>query len=298
MSTGLCALIGTQSVAWGEEAAAASDTDSTQVDKSQYTLFNPVPADALRGMDTDRPNITNTPHTIDAGHVQVETGFYDDTHFHNRSNGNNSVTDTLTFGHINARLGLTDNFEINATIDGYTRSKTTDYVAKQTTRANGFGDTTIGGKLNFWGDEGSDDAWATGFALQPQIKLPTTAQSGVGNNHVEWSLGAPFVINLVDGFHLGLETAASQERNSSNNGYVAGWQNSASVDRVIFGNFDIYLEYAMHVTTESHVQPNQSIDVGFTYPLTDNIVIDTGAIIGINRATPAIEWTSGASFRF
>jgi hypothetical protein len=292
---GFCALLGAPS-AWADEAPAAGDGDNN-VDKSQYTLFNPVPADALRGMDTDRPNITNTPHTIDAGHVQVETGFYDDTHFHNRTQGGNSVADTLTFGAINTRLGLTNNFEINAAISSYTRAKNTDYVASQTTRADGFGDTVIGGKLNLWGNEGSDDAWASGFALQPQIKLPT-AQSGLGNNHVEWSLDAPLLVNLVGGFHLGIETSASQERNSANTGYVAGWQNSVSVDRVILGAVDVYLEYAMHATTESHVQPQQSIDVGFTYPVTDNIEIDTGVFIGVNRATPAIEWTSGASFRF
>ena len=28
-------------------------------------------------MDTDRPNITNTPHTIDAGHLQIEAGAAD-----------------------------------------------------------------------------------------------------------------------------------------------------------------------------------------------------------------------------
>jgi hypothetical protein len=36
-------------------------------DRSQYTLFNPTPDGQLRDMDTDRPNITNTPHTIDVG---------------------------------------------------------------------------------------------------------------------------------------------------------------------------------------------------------------------------------------
>ena len=40
---------------------ARANSDSAPFDKSQYDLFNPVPDDALRGMDTDRPNITNTP---------------------------------------------------------------------------------------------------------------------------------------------------------------------------------------------------------------------------------------------
>jgi len=67
---------------------------------------------------------------------------------------------------------------------------------------------------------------------------------------------------------------------------------------VIFGAVDVYLEYAMHVTTEAHTQPQQSIDIGFTYPIADNIAIDSGVFIGTNKATPGIEWTSGISFRF
>lgn len=290
------AMVAALPLLWSPLLAWADNGDQA-ADKSQYNLFNPTPDDAMRGMDTDRPNITNTPHTIDAGHVQIETGLYDWSHFHDRTHGNDVVTDALTFGHINARLGVTNNFEVNATIDSYNRIKSTDNIAGQTTRFSGFGDTVIGGKLNLWGNEGGDDPWASGFALQPQVKLPT-AQTGIGNNHVEWTMDAPFLINLVDGFHFGLETSLGQERNTANNGYVVGWQNSASVDHVIFGVLDVYLEYAMHVTTENDAQPQQSIDVGFTYPVTDNLEIDSGVFIGANKATPGFEWTSGVSFRF
>lgn len=283
-------LLSAPSLAW-------ADSDSPAVDKSPYDLFHPVPDDALRGMDTDRPNITNTPHTIDAGHVQIETGLYDASHFHDRTHGGDTVTDTLTLGHINARLGVTNRLEINATIDSYNRVKSTDNPAGQTTRFSGFGDTIIGGKLNLWGNEGGDDPWTSGFALQPQVELPT-AQSGIGNNHVEWTVGAPFLINLPEGFHLGLETALGQERNAANSGYAVGWQNSASVDHVIFGAVDVYLEYAVHATTEKSTQPQQSVDIGVTYPITDSLAIDSGVFIGANKATPGIEWTSGVSFRF
>ena len=276
---------------------ARAESDDPPLDKSRYDLFHPVPQDALRGMDTDRPNLTNTPHTIDAGHLQIETGLYDASHFHDRTHGGDVVTDTLSLGRINARLGLTDRFEINAAIDSYNRVTSIDNLAGQTTKLRGFGDTVIGGKINLWGNEGGDDAWTSGFALQPQMKLPT-AQTGIGNNHVEWTVGAPFVVNLVGGFHLGLETALGQERNTSNSHSVVGWQNSASLDHVIFGAVDVYLEYAMHVTAERGTQPQQSVDIGFTYPVTDNLAIDSGVFIGVNKATPRIEWTSGISFRF
>ena len=41
-------------------------------DKSQYTLFNPAPANCLREFDPDRPDVTDSPFTVDAGHIQFE----------------------------------------------------------------------------------------------------------------------------------------------------------------------------------------------------------------------------------
>ena len=50
---------------WNAEAVGA--------DKSQYWLFNPTPDSLLREMTTDRPDLTESPFTVDAGHVQFET---------------------------------------------------------------------------------------------------------------------------------------------------------------------------------------------------------------------------------
>jgi len=40
--------------------------------KTKYNLFHPVPKEQLRDMETDRPDITESPITTDAGHIQVE----------------------------------------------------------------------------------------------------------------------------------------------------------------------------------------------------------------------------------
>ena len=47
-------------------AAQASDQN-----KSQYTLFNPTPDRLLRDLTTDRPDTTECPFTVDAGHDRV-----------------------------------------------------------------------------------------------------------------------------------------------------------------------------------------------------------------------------------
>ena len=261
------------------------------------TLFNPVPADALRGMDTDRPNVTNTPHTIDAGHLQIETGLFDYTHAHDAAGGSDDSTDTLALGHFNFRLGVLDALEINAGIDARDFFWNRDRVAAQSTRASGLGDLVVGGKLNLWGNDGSDAPWATALAVQPQIKIPT-ARAPIGNRHSEYFFGVPFLVNLVADFHLGLQTIVSRERNLANTGYATGWRSSASVDHILFGQLDAYLEYAAHVTTEHGAPAQQTIDIGATYPLNDNLVLDTGVAFGATKAAPAFEWTAGFSVRF
>ncbi|HEY1981609.1 MAG TPA: transporter [Xanthobacteraceae bacterium] len=176
--------------------ADAGGPNEPASDVPGHTLFNPTPDDQMRQMATDRPNVTNTPQTIDAGHLQVELGLFD---FARSQTSPTSTPRSLVFGHTNFRLGILDNLEVNAAIDSYDVFWNTQDASGRTQRQSGLGDMTIGGTLNFWGDDGSDDAWATALAVQPQLKLPT-AQSGLGNGHPEFSISLPFTVNLPADF--------------------------------------------------------------------------------------------------
>jgi hypothetical protein len=280
-------------------SAPSSQPAATQPapDKSGYNICHPTPADLLRPMDLDRPNITNTPHTIDAGHVQVETGLADFAHLYDRSAAVNTRSDAWSLGQFNARVGILDNLEFNAIVTAYDFLDSHDFSTGQTTRANGFGDTVVGGKFNFWGNEMGDTLWANSLGIQPQVKLPTAGQN-LGNGHAEGQLNVPFLMNLPAGVHLGLMTAPALERNTSNTGYSAGWINSICVDRVFWERYDFFAEYASNVTDQPHRQAQGSVDLGVIYSLSPNVSLDTAVNIGTNRATPAVEWAAGISFRF
>jgi hypothetical protein len=181
-------------------------------------------------------------------------------------------------------------------IDTYEVDGAHDFSSRTTFRARGFGDTVVGGKLNLWGNEGGDEPGYTALAIQPQFKLPT-ARDGIGNGRFEFSIEAPFLANLPTGIHLGLQAGISQQRNSTNTAYVTGFPASVSLDRVVFANIDVYLEFACDLTTEKHVTAPQTIDMGATYPLTKNIVLDAGINIGLNRASNNFEVLTGISFR-
>ncbi len=266
-------------------------------DKWAYTLWNPTPSDLMRDMDTDRPNKTNTPHTVDAGHFQLETGLVDYLYFRDHSNGADASTKTWDVGQLNLRLGVLNNLEVNAGVTSYVFQRFHDNFTGQTTRQNGLGDTIVGGKLNLWGNDGADGAWATALGIQPQVKLPT-ARRDLGTGHTEVVVGVPFSLNLPGDVHLGLQTTPGWVRNADNTGYVTGWQNAISVDRVFFTQWDVYAEYWSQVTTERHREGQGTVDLGMIYQMTRSLSWDTGVNLGINKGSPTFEWTVGVSVRY
>jgi hypothetical protein len=44
---------------------------ASQADKSGSTLLNPTPRSLMRNFSTDRPDVTESPYTVDAGHFQA-----------------------------------------------------------------------------------------------------------------------------------------------------------------------------------------------------------------------------------
>ena len=56
-------------------------------DKSTYNLFNPTPRELMREMSTDRPDQTESPYTVDAGHFQMEMDFVKATFDRDKSGG-------------------------------------------------------------------------------------------------------------------------------------------------------------------------------------------------------------------
>ena len=45
-------------------------------DKAKYHLLNPTPREQMREMSTDRPDKTESPYTVDAGHFQIESDLF------------------------------------------------------------------------------------------------------------------------------------------------------------------------------------------------------------------------------
>jgi hypothetical protein len=74
-------------------------------------LFKPTPANCMREFDTDRPDFTDSPITVDAGHVQLEADLFNYTQ--SRPDSDGTVTEKFLFGSTNIRVGITNDFEMD-----------------------------------------------------------------------------------------------------------------------------------------------------------------------------------------
>ena len=83
-----------------------------KLDKNQYWLLNPVPADQMRSFNTDRPTKANVPYTVDAGHFQYETDLVNFTH----QMVGSVHTNTILAPNPTFKVGVTNNADLEVNV--------------------------------------------------------------------------------------------------------------------------------------------------------------------------------------
>lgn len=279
-----------------QQREAATNAEGTPVrtgiDKSGYTLFNPTPDDQLRPFSTDRPGKTHSSLTVDAGHFQLESDFWNYTW--DRFTRDRTTTRAYSVANPFLKLGVTNWAEIEVQIPSYNSLSVRGRDGTGNLRARGFGDLMIGGKINLFGNDGGDRA----LALYPLIKIPTAAR-GLGNNMVEYTLNVPYTIALPNKFSLTLEPAVGLLRNLNKQGYHADYQLLANLNRPIIGEtVTAALEIAAEYTTDHNIKRRYTIDPSLQWLVTPALQLDVGAYIGLNKNAPDYNPYVGISFRY
>src|SRR5436309_3199384 len=84
--------------------AAPAASQTPPADKSPFSLFNPTPRTLMREMQTDRPDQTESPYTVDAGHFQLEADFDNYTYDRRLPRTPNTHYQNLTLADVNLKL--------------------------------------------------------------------------------------------------------------------------------------------------------------------------------------------------
>ena len=270
-------------------AVNAAGTDAGTADKSQYTLFNPTPRALMREMSTDRPDLTESAFTVDAGHFQIEMDAVNYAYNHDSS----IKTETLSIGVMNLKAGLCNRADVQLILEPYTWVRIRDGGAGTTERHRGFGDITTRVKVNLWGN----DSGPTALAVLPFVKFPSN-QNDLGNDAVEGGLIVPFAAELPAGWGMGATTVMGYLEDGDGSGHHPEFINTITFGHDIAGNLAGYAEFFSLVSTDDDAPWIGSVDLGLTYGLTEDIQLDAGINIGVTSAADDFNPFLGISWRF
>lgn len=275
----------------GKTPAAAED--ASPKDKSGYTLFNPTPVALMRELSADRPDKTDSPFTVDAGHFQIEMDFANLTY--DRPNTDRGAVKSVAWeaAPLNLKVGLLNNVDLQLILTPGQWERTDDHAAGSSLRQAGFDGITPRLKINLLGNDGGFFA----LGLIPFVKLPMSS-GHLDNGSVEGGLGIPFSLD-IPGWDVGFQTTVHFDRDDAGSGYHTGFDNSVSIGHPIIGKWlSASVEFYSSVSTERGAGWVGTVDTWLTYQASENVRIDGGVYIGVTPAADDWHPFVGITWRF
>ena len=274
-------------------AISAHGGAGIQPDKSGFNLFNPTPRDLMRELSTDRPDKTESPYTVDAGHFQIESDLANFSYDAYNGDSADTTTESWSFANTNLKVGLLNNVDLQLVVSTFNHVHAEDRSARIIDESSGFGDVVTRLKINIWGNDGG----RTAFGVMPFLKLPTS-QDNLGNDAVEGGLILPLAIALPAEWQMGVMTEFDFNQDGSGDGYHTEFINTMTVSHSIVGELGGYIEFFSSVSTEDESEWIGTVDLGLTYGVSADIQLDAGVNIGVTRAADDVNPFVGVSWRF
>jgi Putative MetA-pathway of phenol degradation len=291
----LLAVLVVHTCSLGNLAAAEGDDNEACSDKSEYNLFNPTPSKCMREFSTDRPDITESPFTVNAGHVQTESDIFN--YARSKPDENGTVTEKFLFGSTNVRVGVTNNAELDFLLQPYNAVRIRMINPPRTSWNAGPDVLEARTKLNLYGNDSFEDPGSTALALLPFVDIPT-ADNGVGQDHVEGGVIVPFAVKVSGKSELDVMTEFDFRKNRASAGYHVEYVNTASLSYELTEKLSTYAEVATRFGNESQFGGIVTFGSGLLYKLYDDLQLDVGINVGVTRAADLINPWVGISKRF
>ncbi len=258
---------------------------NAQTLKAKYSLFNPVPKDKMKDMETDRPDVTESAYTVEAGHFQVESDLF--KHIHNNDEKMFNKGSIFNLG--NYKFGLTENMDIQLVIPTYVSNSTRERnTNKIITRTAGFDDISLRFKYNIWGNAGGK----TALAVLPFLSFPTSSFS---NNGIQGGIVFPFALELNKGWGFGSQAEVDivkEEDTHYHSAFLYSFTFGKSLFKEVEAFAEAYVTYSPY-TGNTDMYGNG----GIIFSISKNLNIDAGFNYGIDKGADKIYFI-GFSFRY
>jgi hypothetical protein len=252
-------------------------------DKSGFHLLRPTPRGSMREMSADRPDITESPYTVDAGHFQVELSFLEYT----RDDEGQGRTEAFALLPSNFKVGSLNNVDVQLVTEPYL------WLKGNREDGEGHGATQIRVKVNLWGNDGGD----TALALMPFVAFPT-ADDAVGGDEdrIEGGLIVPLAISLGEPVGLGLMAEFDLVWDDEDHDYDLDFIHTASLAFDLNERVGAFVEY-VGVANSDGGGYQALVGVGLTYAISKDLQLDVGANLGLNDEADDVRLFSGLTLR-
>lgn len=239
--------------------------------------------DGLRPLTTDRPDLTESPFTVNPGHIQIESTLFG--YARSREDDAGVHEEAFEFATTNVRVGVTTNTEVNFVWQPYGIVKFHPKALAAPSRLDGIGAFQVRGKLNLFGNDTFEQVGDTALAILPFVTLPTDRDNGISVTDVEGGVIVPFAVVLPDKFGLGLNAGVSWIRGGDDIGTDTEVFLSAALAYEWTERFGTYTEIAAMLVADASDSDTVLLGTGFTYAFGDNTQLDGGINFGLTDAS-------------
>jgi Putative MetA-pathway of phenol degradation len=254
--------------------------------KKSYHLFNPVPRDMMRDLSTDRPDQTESPITVDAGHIQIEA----DAVFYTYNKFEQTKDNGFSIAAINLKVGLTNFADIQFILPSYTRIKTK--FDNQESTVDGVSDLITRLKINIIGNDKGKFA----LGIMPIVKWPT-ASSDLGNDEFEWGVVIPISLELPNDFGAGAMVKFDYLTDIERDERYTSMVLTGAIGRSLTDAVGAFVEIVGEKSFIDDSQWQSIFSTGLIYGVNKDLQIDAGVFAGLTDEVVDLQVFCGVSFR-
>ncbi len=236
----------------------------------------------LRPLAADRPDATESPQTVDKGHVQIESSLL--AYRFNDANGTKNIRWSAL--ETNIKYGVSDNIDLQVVLTPYIDNVTKTNGNENSIRSSG--DIQIRSKINLWGNDSSESA----MALLPYFKVHNGRLS---NKEFESGVIMTYGTNISD-YGVGLQLQGDYLYNETQNQHDWVWSHTAVLGYDVNSRIEGYVEYIGEVDLKNNYLPYASL--GFTWQTSANFQWDIGSKFGLASKAQDFAAFSGFTSRF
>jgi outer membrane putative beta-barrel porin/alpha-amylase len=264
----------------GAQSAVATPTGAATV-RAQAAAVDQTPAtpvpEEFQPLEPDRPDVTNGPHIVDVGLLQIEIGVV-----HSRTGSDRSSLGTP----VAARFGITDWLEARVSGDGFLSMR------GPAGSSNGMGNVQLGAKLRLYADSGGLPV----LSILPTVNLPVASETkGLGSGQADFTIALLTGTDFLRRGHVDVNYGAGSIGAGTGLPRFTQQLVSLSVSADVPGPVTPYVEgfwFSRQELDGGHVL---AIDGGAIYVINARLALDGGVQFGLSDDAPPLSAFGGMS---